>query len=179
MLRLTGGYEGLLFEYVHIKPGSCRVKEGDTVSQGQHLCDSGDVGFCPSPHLHIQAHAPGSDHRTAPTVPFRMRAAASGEAYHPRAGRMYNADGPVTEDTALYGLPAAQPARAGEDVSTADADNVKHAAGEPKAGLVEPEQMSVTALKALLRSRGVDISNAVEKEDLCRKVRASHPGPRR
>ena len=92
---------------------------------------------------------------------------------------MYNADGPVSEDTALYGLPAAQPARAREDVSTADADNAKHAAGEPKAGLVEPEEMSVTALKALLRSRGVDISNAVEKEDLCRKVRASHPGPRR
>lgn len=174
MLRLTGDYEGLLFEYVHIKPGSCRVKEGDTVSQGQHLCDSGDVGFCPSPHLHVQAHAPGSDHRTAPTVPFRMRAAASGEAYHPRAGLMYNADGPVTEDAALYGL-AAQPARAGENVSSEDAGNAKHAAEQPEAGLVEPEEMSVTALKALLRSRGVDISNAVEKEDLCRKVRASHP----
>ena len=93
MLRLTGGYEGLLFEYVHIKPGSCRVKEGDTVSQGQHLCDSGDVGFCPSPHLHIQAHAPGSDPVEVGRVQMRM----------PRAGHVVEAHLVVHDEQDVHG----------------------------------------------------------------------------
>lgn len=41
-------------DYVHIGAGSVLVKEGERVTQGQVLCRSGDVGFCPAPHLHIQ-----------------------------------------------------------------------------------------------------------------------------
>jgi murein DD-endopeptidase MepM/ murein hydrolase activator NlpD len=34
--------------------GSATVKVGDRVQEGQVICLSGDVGFCPTPHLHIQ-----------------------------------------------------------------------------------------------------------------------------
>jgi murein DD-endopeptidase MepM/ murein hydrolase activator NlpD len=44
-------------EYVHIKQSSASVKVGDRVVTGQPLCLSGDVGFCPSPHLHIQVRS--------------------------------------------------------------------------------------------------------------------------
>jgi len=47
---------GVLVEYVHIKAHSARVKEGDKVLRGDVVCETGDVGFCPRPHLHIQMH---------------------------------------------------------------------------------------------------------------------------
>lgn len=89
--RAGGG--AVYVEYVHIKQGSVRLAAGDRVRAGDVLCLSGDVGFCPEPHLHLQAHA--SRDADAPTVPFRLRA-ADGTTFLPEAGRLYSAaTGPV------------------------------------------------------------------------------------
>ena len=54
----------LFCEFVHIKKDSFKIKIGDTVKQGEVICESGNVGFCPEPHLHMELHTsaePGSD----------------------------------------------------------------------------------------------------------------------
>ena len=48
MLKLD---DGQFVEYVHIETDSAIVKVGDHVQRGQHICNSGDVGFCPRPHF--------------------------------------------------------------------------------------------------------------------------------
>ena len=53
MLELEGG---IYAEYVHIQTGSATVRVGDRVEEGSVLCASGDVGFCPVPHLHLQLY---------------------------------------------------------------------------------------------------------------------------
>ena len=53
-----------------LKPIVSLVKVGDRVQRG-HICNSGDVGFCPRPHLHIQMHS--SDKKDAPTIPFGFK----------------------------------------------------------------------------------------------------------
>ena len=68
MLKLD---DGQFVEYVHIETNSAIVKVGDHVQRGQHICNSGDVGFCPRPHLHIQMH--NSDKKDAPTIPFGFK----------------------------------------------------------------------------------------------------------
>ena len=82
---------GMLVEYVHVQAGSFVVKIGDAVSAGQLLCLSGDAGFCPMPHLHLQAHV--SDAKDAPTVPFRLGTDgddAKVPPYTPVAGSWYH-----------------------------------------------------------------------------------------
>jgi hypothetical protein len=69
-LRLS---DGVIVEYVHIKTSSAVVKAGDRVKEGDILCHSGSVGFCPAPHLHLQFHR--SRDSDAPTVPFLLRGA--------------------------------------------------------------------------------------------------------
>lgn len=87
---------GLVTEYVHIRAGSARVKVGDRVSAGDVLCESGDVGFCPEPHLHFQVTEGGGD--KAHTVPFQFMGALG--AYYPRAGEFYHpTTGAVDPDT--------------------------------------------------------------------------------
>jgi biotin carboxyl carrier protein len=80
-------------EYVHIASGSAVVKVGDVVRQGDLLCRSGDVGFCPTPHLHIQVHRDAR--QDAPTAPFCFFCKDQDTTYVPSAGRWYSADGPV------------------------------------------------------------------------------------
>jgi gluconokinase len=64
-----GGGAGALFvEYVHVRGGSSRVAVGDLVRCGQVIAEVGDAGFCPQPHLHIEAHR--ERHPKAPSVPF-------------------------------------------------------------------------------------------------------------
>ena len=86
-------------EYVHIASGSANVQVGDIVQTGDVICFSGDVGFCPTPHLHIQVHREMT--KEAPTVPFqlmtgkrRMRSEGSveegGKVYVPIAGVQYD-----------------------------------------------------------------------------------------
>jgi hypothetical protein len=67
MIRLL---DGNFVEYVHIKTHSSLVKTGEPVKVGQHICDSGDIGFCPKPHLHIQLHE--SNNKDAPTIPLEF-----------------------------------------------------------------------------------------------------------
>ena len=54
----------LYCEYVHVKRNSMRFKIGDMVKKGSIVCETGNVGFCPEPHLHMELHAskePGAE----------------------------------------------------------------------------------------------------------------------
>jgi hypothetical protein len=79
------GLNIVVVEYVHIAAGSARVGVGDRVEAGQVLCLSGDVGFCPSPHLHIEAHT--SAEPGAASIPMGWR--DSRGIYFPAAGLFY------------------------------------------------------------------------------------------
>lgn len=83
LLRL---HTGLYVEYVHLRVGSARVLPGEAVEAGQVLAESGDAGFCPVPHLHLQCHS--SDAPAAHTVPFAFRG-PDGAPYVPVCGRSY------------------------------------------------------------------------------------------
>jgi len=84
--------DGVFVEYVHIKQNSCKVKEGERVQKGQVICLSGDIGFCPTPHLHIQMHLSDSD--DAPTIKFSFLC-PDGSSYFPVSNSYYNSSGPV------------------------------------------------------------------------------------
>ena len=84
--------DGPLFvEYVHIQKSS--VREGDRVTKGQIIGESGSVGFSPEPHLHFAAYRSKED--TAPTVRVHFQSSASddGHIYLPIAGKYYDASG--------------------------------------------------------------------------------------
>ena len=74
VLQLDDG--GAIIELVHVRAHSARVAPGARVVRGQPLCEVGDAGFCPVPHLHIEAHA--TSERRAPSIPLAF-------ACHPRA----------------------------------------------------------------------------------------------
>jgi murein DD-endopeptidase MepM/ murein hydrolase activator NlpD len=88
--------DGSCVEYVHLS--AVHVAVGDDVKQGQHIGDSGSVGFSPVPHLHIQLLADAS--KTAWTKPFCFRD-AQGRNYTPVAGDWYDASGPVAHPTTV------------------------------------------------------------------------------
>jgi len=46
--------KGLYVVYAHVKPGSIRVKVGESVSRGQMLAGLGNTGNSTAPHLHFQ-----------------------------------------------------------------------------------------------------------------------------
>lgn len=46
--------EEVYVEYVHIHKEGVLVAVGDEVQRGQVICQSGEAGFCPEPHLHLQ-----------------------------------------------------------------------------------------------------------------------------
>lgn len=89
---------------------SCLVSVGDRVVTGQVLCHSGDVGFVPSPHLHIQVkrnerhgelkcffffslvQLHQSNRRDAVTIPFVFET-PTGHVFVPQAGKCYTAKG--------------------------------------------------------------------------------------
>eukprot|EP01134_Creolimax_fragrantissima_P001402 CFRG1402T1 len=89
MLKLNDGY---FVEYVHIQKNSARVAVGDRVSAGDVICLSGSVGFCPSPHLHLQVHK--SDDPGAETVMFALKG-KHWLPYVPVANNFYTPDGPL------------------------------------------------------------------------------------
>ena len=91
---MLGLDDGRFAEYVHIRGGSATVAVGDRVEEGQQLCESGDVGFCPTPHLHLQLHASVDD--AAPTIPFAFRSATGG-AEVPVAGEHCGGEGTASE----------------------------------------------------------------------------------
>lgn len=84
--------DGLLAEYVHVLAGSALVSVGDRVASGQQLCASGDAGFCPSPHLHLQLQEGEGD--SAPTVLFALLDDEN-SPYFPVAGKFYGPTGEI------------------------------------------------------------------------------------
>lgn len=46
--------DGTFADFVHVRAHSAVVQVGERVTRGQKLCESGNVGFCPVPHLHFQ-----------------------------------------------------------------------------------------------------------------------------
>jgi len=95
LLRLDEGE--FYAEYVHVAANSATVKVGDRVKEGQIICKSGDVGFCPSPHLHFQILKSADD--DAPTVPFSFRSKCDGaDPFVPLAGERYDESGLVVID---------------------------------------------------------------------------------
>eukprot|EP00617_Octactis_speculum_P026324 CAMPEP_0185755052 /NCGR_PEP_ID=MMETSP1174-20130828/13599_1 /TAXON_ID=35687 /ORGANISM="Dictyocha speculum, Strain CCMP1381" /LENGTH=357 /DNA_ID=CAMNT_0028433475 /DNA_START=63 /DNA_END=1137 /DNA_ORIENTATION=+ len=102
--RLRGRGRGrLLIEYVHIKPHSTTLKVGDRVQAGQVICLTGDVGFCPEPHLHIEAHA--EDTPQAPSVRVAWRDNRDGSVYFPEAGSWYGPNGPIASSPSPLSTP--------------------------------------------------------------------------
>ena len=90
--------DGIVIVYVHIQPHSALVCLGDTVAAGQQLCLSGDIGFSPEPHVHIEAHRSVDGLSWGPSVPlFLLDSSSSFDAtptpYIPVAGRYYDPTG--------------------------------------------------------------------------------------
>lgn len=85
--------DGAIVEYVHIATGSAsaRLREGQSVRQGDVLCLSGAVGFCPTPHLHLEVHL--EEGLRAPSVPFGFEGAAG--PFQCEGGCFYSPAGPM------------------------------------------------------------------------------------
>jgi len=81
---------GLLVDYVHIKPESAIVSVGTRVVKGQKICESGWIGFCPLPHLHIEFHKKNKP--TGPSV-MVMFQGNTRQPFLPVCGRWYTAEG--------------------------------------------------------------------------------------
>lgn len=90
-LQLTGPGLAHVVEYVHFLAGSATVRVGDTVAEGQQICLTGQAGFCPTPHLHIEAHLGVGDDPVAPSVPiaFYTGEGPNAELFVPVAGAWY------------------------------------------------------------------------------------------
>lgn len=82
---------GLIVDYLHILPNSASVNEGDFVSRGQVLCESGDIGFAPEPHLHVELHSASDP--DGPSLPLSFGRGAS--RFVPVAGAWYSPEGEV------------------------------------------------------------------------------------
>ena len=89
----------LFVEYVHIRAGSARVSVGDRVVRGQKICESGDVGFSPEPHLHFTAFRSRDAAAHTCRARFKVEGGAEGEggAFVPVAGKRYDARGEAKE----------------------------------------------------------------------------------
>lgn len=84
----------LFVEYVHIQKSF--VKEGDRVTKGQAIGESGSIGFSPEPHLHFAAYRSKDD--TAPTVQVHFQSESEdSHLYLPIAGKYYDASGLVVD----------------------------------------------------------------------------------
>jgi len=81
---------GLLVDYIHIKPRSAVVTVGTRVVKGQKICESGWVGFCPLPHLHIEFHRKNDP--TGPSV-MVMFQGETRQPFLPVCGHWYTAEG--------------------------------------------------------------------------------------
>ena len=103
MIRCDVDGGDLIVEYVHIKKDSAVVKVGDKVRRGQKVCESGEVGFSPEPHLHFTAFRTRDADAATCRVRFQAVGAQAGdggpgeentsEPYVPVAGKYYDARG--------------------------------------------------------------------------------------
>ena len=88
--------DGNFVEYVHIQTNSALVEKGDRVLEGQVICKTGNIGFCPSPHLHIQFHT--SKEPNAKTVPFTFKHTSNPtKPFCPLAGKLYDCN-PINDN---------------------------------------------------------------------------------
>jgi Peptidase family M23 len=86
----TTPHDPLFVEYVHIQKAF--VQQGDKVTRGQVIGETGSVGFSPEPHLHFAAYR--SQEASAPTVRVRFQSSNDDtRLFLPEAGRYYNAHG--------------------------------------------------------------------------------------
>ena len=84
------GQDGPLYiEYVHVQENSFQVQVGDVVKRGQVICNSGESGFCPEPHLHFSAFRTADS--KASTVGVKFIASEGKYPFVPEAGKFYNA----------------------------------------------------------------------------------------
>jgi hypothetical protein len=84
--------DGTFADFVHVRAHSAVVRVGERVRAGQQLCESGDVGFCPVPHLHFQLAESGAN--DALPVPFVFRADDdASKLFLPMAGQRCNTSG--------------------------------------------------------------------------------------
>jgi len=83
---------GLLVDYIHIKPRSATVTAGLRVLKGQKICESGWVGFCPLPHLHIEFHRKHDP--TGPSVKVMFQGETR-QPFLPVCGLWYTSEGEV------------------------------------------------------------------------------------
>lgn len=88
---------GVIVEYLHIAHGSACVAPGDAVRKGQVLCATGDIGFAPEPHIHIELHS--ADDPDGPSLPLRFASCSMAGSFVPVAGRWYSSEGEVHEPT--------------------------------------------------------------------------------
>lgn len=63
--------DGTFAEYIHIKQNGSKVKVGDTVSKGQLIGYSGNVGWSTGPHLHLVIFNQNLDNRETLKTKFR------------------------------------------------------------------------------------------------------------
>lgn len=105
---------GLIVEYLHTLPGSSKVKTGERVRRGQMLCESGDIGFAPEPHLHVELHE--ASRPDGPSLPLRFGSPGS-VSFVPIAGGWYTTEGEVPPPEPLdrlEGMPRGVPSFSGD-----------------------------------------------------------------
>ncbi|CAE7304500.1 unnamed protein product [Symbiodinium pilosum] len=78
---------GIIVEYLHTLAETARVEVGEEVRRGQVLCESGDIGFAPEPHLHVELHSAADP--DGPSLPLHF----GKQRFVPTAGRWYNSAG--------------------------------------------------------------------------------------
>jgi hypothetical protein len=79
--RETHTEEDLFVEYVHISNEGIQISEGDIVRMGQVICQSGDAGFCPEPHLHMQMQRSRDPGSTSVPLTWRGEPIRAGVSY--------------------------------------------------------------------------------------------------
>ena len=82
--------EPVVVDYVHIRPGAALVAVGTAVRAGQPICLSGNVGFSPEPHVHLEVHPAAVP--MGPSLPLEFDCGA-GVAFTPKAGCWYTEAG--------------------------------------------------------------------------------------
>eukprot|EP00035_Acanthoeca_spectabilis_P021466 m.438382 g.438382 ORF g.438382 m.438382 type:complete len:363 (+) comp18230_c0_seq1:168-1256(+) len=87
--------DDIVVEYLHLAPESSKVEVGSRVKAGDVLCESGQTGFAPEPHVHIEAHR--FDDRQGASVLVEL-VSSTGNPYVPLAGKWYDATGEVTPE---------------------------------------------------------------------------------
>eukprot|EP00472_Partenskyella_glossopodia_P000311 CAMPEP_0197543608 /NCGR_PEP_ID=MMETSP1318-20131121/68334_1 /TAXON_ID=552666 /ORGANISM="Partenskyella glossopodia, Strain RCC365" /LENGTH=358 /DNA_ID=CAMNT_0043102961 /DNA_START=1828 /DNA_END=2904 /DNA_ORIENTATION=- len=111
--------DGNIAEYVHIDSLAKNVTIGTRVRKGDLIAYSGDSGFAPAPHLHLELHSSLDPESASILYKFESK---SGEVYIPIAGGYYDHEsGPVPNRS--WALEAAESLESDDLDDNADKDN--------------------------------------------------------